>query len=276
MDSNQIENVDMEQMLVKKQATISREQFSEFCSFINIIKPYFEDFCLFDGKFRMRSDDLTCIVETKFDYLKGVDLYIAGTKLFARMLSTLSKKNAITFEIEEDVVAFTDGYQSMQLRKISSQYLKDVFVSGEAMEDLLNEDINPDNLFLKETLVKQLVCNIKRMSKELKTASITIKPVEGNPHRGIMYMTNKSAISKLNTVDAREYSVILQNSLLIPLQENQYFQVASIPFIFDKDDMKLSYYLNERNILMTIYETSIVGLVVRIYGRAGLYEERNN
>ena len=92
MNSNQIENVDMEQMPVKKQATISKEQFSEFRSFVNIIKPYFEDFCLVDGKFRMRSDDLTCIVETKFDYLKGVDLYIAGTKLFAQMLSTLSKK----------------------------------------------------------------------------------------------------------------------------------------------------------------------------------------
>ena len=273
MNSNQIENVDMEQMPVKKQATISREQFSEFCSFVNIIKPYFEDFCLVDGKFRMRSDDLTCIVETRFDYLKGVDLYIAGTKLFAQMLSTLSKKNAITFEIEEDVVAFTDGYQNMQLRKIPSQYLNDVFVPGEAMKDFLNENMNLDNLFLKETLFKQLVCNIKKMSKELKTQIVKIKPVEGNPNRGCMYMTNKSAISNLNAVDAREYSVILQNSLLIPLQENQYFQVASIPFIFDKNDMKLSYYLNERNILMTIYETSIFRLVVRIYGRAALREE---
>ena len=260
-------------MPITKQATFSKEQFSEFYSFVNIIKPHFEDFCLVDGTFRMRSDDKVCIVETRFDYLKGVDVYIAGTKLFTQMLSTLSKKNAITLAIEEDVVAFTDGYQNVQLRKISSQYSKDVFVSGEAMEDLLNEDINPDNLFLKETLVKQLVCNIKRMSKELKAASITIKPVEGNPHRGCMYMTNKSASSKFYAGDVREYSVPLQNSLVIPLQENQSFNVTSIPFIFDKDDMELSYYLNERNILMTIYETSIVGLVVRIYGRAALSEE---
>ena len=49
--------------------------------------------------------------------------------------------------------------------------------------------------------------------------------------------------------------------------------MTSIPFIFDKVDMELSYYLNERNVLMTIYETSIVELVVRIYGRAGLHEE---
>ncbi len=273
MNSNQIENVDMEQMPVKKQATISREQFSEFCSFVNIIKPHFEDFCLVDGKFRMRSDDRTCIVKTRFDYLKGVDFYIAGTKLFAQMLSTLSKKNIITLEIEKDDVAFTDGYQNMQLRKIPSQYLNDVFIPDEAMEEFLNENMNLDNLFLKETLAKQLVCNIKKMSKELKTQIVRIKPVEGNPNRGCMYMTNKSAISNLNAVDAREYSVMLQNSLLIPLQENQYFQVASIPFIFDKDDMKLSYYLNERNILMTIYETSIVRLVVRIYGRAALREE---
>ena len=67
----------------------------------HLTKPYFEDFCLVDRKFQMAGlNDLTCIVETKFDYLKGVDLYIAGTKLFAQMLSTLSKKNAITFEIE--------------------------------------------------------------------------------------------------------------------------------------------------------------------------------
>ena len=262
-----------EPMPVKKQATISREQFSEFCSFVNIIKPHFEDFCLVDGTFRMRSDDRTCIVETRFDYLKGVDLYIAGTKLFAQMLSTLSKNIAITLTVDDNVVAFTDGYQSMQSGNKPKQYVNDVFISGEAMEDLLSENINLDNLLLKETLAKLLVCNIKRMSKELKTVRITIKPVEGNPNRGCMYMTNKSAISNLNAVDVREYSVMLQNSLLIPLQENQYFQVASIPFIFDKDDMKMSYYLNESNILSAIYETLIVGLVVRIYGRAALREE---
>ena len=63
-------------------------------------------------------------------------------------------------------------------------------------------------------------------------------------------MTNKSASSKFNAGDVREYSVPLQNSLVIPLQENQCFNVTSIPFIFDKDDMELSYYLNERNILI--------------------------
>ena len=273
MNSNQNEMEQAETMPIKFQATLSKEQFSEFCSFVNIIKPHFENFCLVDGTFRMRSDDKTCISETRFDYLEGVNFCIVGTKLLAQMLSTLSRRTAVTIEIEDDVVSFTDGYQSMQLPNITSEYLSDVIVSNERMEELLRENMDPVKPLLKETLAKTLVCNIKKMAKELKAKIVKIKPLKGTPSRGCLYLTNKSASSKFNAGDVREYSVSLQNDFLIPLQENQCFNVTSIPFIFDKDDMKLSYYLNEGNVLVTIYETSIVGLVVRIYGRAALYED---
>jgi len=68
------ENEPMEASVNKTETVLSKEQFKEFNTFMTIIKPYFEDFFIQDGIFRMRSDDSAIIVETEFDCFKNMNL----------------------------------------------------------------------------------------------------------------------------------------------------------------------------------------------------------
>jgi hypothetical protein len=270
MNSNQSNLECTEAVPIVFQTVLSKEQFKEFCMFIDIIKLHFTDFCMVDGTFRMRSDDKVAIVETEFHYLKGANLNIIDTKLLVKMLSTLSKKTPITLTMEEDTASFTDGYQSVKVYNYSSLGPDDQFVSDDQMREILESNMDPDRPFLKQTLAKPLVFNIKKVSKELKTEFIAVQHIEGELNRGCLYVNNKCAYASRSDYAAREYTIELENDFLCPMPMDHYFRVSSLPFIFDKSNMFLDFYLNDNvdRMVMATYRTSIDGLLINIYGRA--------
>jgi hypothetical protein len=272
MNTTQPNTEDTQAAPVNFQTVLSKDQFKEFYTFIDIIKFNFTDFCMMDGTCRMRSDDNTCIVETEFEYFKGADLYISDAKMFVKMLSTLSKKIPITLTIEEDNIIFCDGYQSVQLQNCSFSSPENTFVPDDEMLKYFELNIGSIKPLLKETLAKPLVCNIKKVSKEFKTERVTDGHVEGDPTKGCLLVTNRSAYGGHSGDGTREYTIKLKNHFLCPMPINHFFIVSIKLFSFDKSDMVLDYYLdgNNERIIITIHHTRIDGLFINIYGRASV------
>ena len=261
--------LDIEHDIVKPIQTktvLSKEQFKELYTFLNIIKPHFEDLCIVNGKFRTRSNDSTCIVETKFSYFKGININIANIKMLVKMLYTLNKKAAITIAIEDTKVTFTDGCQSVQIMKAIPDFIDNKFMTDEEMKELLDNNIEGNNLFIKETLPKSVVCNINKITGDLGTSSISVKHTQDDLNNGYFYISNQSR--------DREYTIKLKEAFITPMKKDHFFKMTSLPFIFNKADMTLCYYIQSNtSIITTIYSTTVDGLLIYMFARAALFEE---
>ena len=261
--------LDIEHDIVKPIQTktvLSKEQFKELYTFLNIIKPHFEDLCIVNGKFRARSNDNTCIVETKFSYFKGVDFYIANIKMLVKMLYTLDKKAAITIAIDDTNVTFTDGCQSVQVMNANPEFIDNKFMTDEEMKKLLDDNVDVEKLFIKETLPKSVVCNIHKISKDFNTEVIKVQHTQEDLNKGYFYISNRSR--------NLEYTIKLKEAFITPMKKGHSFNMTSLPFIFNKADMTLNYYLNtDGYIVATLYNTTVDGLLVYVFARAAIHEE---
>ena len=251
---------------IHTEVVLSKEQFKELYTFLNIIKPNFNDLCMIDGQFRGRSNDKIFIVETTFSYFKGIDINIADIKMLVKMLYTLNKKAAITIAIDDTNVLFTDGYQSVQVMNAHPQFIDNKFIADEEMKELLDDNADVKNLFIKETLPKSVVCNINKITKDLNTQVIKVQHTQEDLNKGYFYISNRSR--------DLEYKIKLKEAFITPMKKDHYFNMGSLPFIFNKADMTLNYYFNmDGSIIITIYSTTVDGLLVYAFGRAALIEE---
>ncbi len=252
---------------------LSKEQFKELYTFLNIIKPHFNDLCVVNGQFRARSNDKTCIVESMFSYFRDIVFNILDINLLVKMLSTLDKKAAITIVIDDTNVTFTDGYQSVQVMNANSEFIDNKFIADEEMEKIVSENFNIDKSFIKETLPKSVVCNINKMTRDLNTNSISIKHTETDLNSGHIFISNHRGYGFTSNDNTREYTIKLSEVFLTPMMKDHYIIVSNLPFIFNKADMTLNYYISKDGLIITIYNTSIDGLLINIYGRAVFVEE---
>jgi hypothetical protein len=255
-----------------REVVLSAEQFREFYTFLNIIKPHFEDLCIVDGLFRSRSNDRSSIVETGFSYFENLNFCIAEIKLLVKMLSTLDKKDEITITIDDDNIIFTDSYQSVKIEKLQVEFADNEFAIDETMNQIFYENIDRENLLIKETQPKAVVCNINRMTRDLNAHSISVKHKKENPNKGYLFISNQTGYNNAPTV--REYVIELKNDFIIPMKQNHSFTLVTLPFIFNKAEMTFNYYVDmDRPIIYSIYNTSVHGLSVNIYGRSSLIDE---
>jgi 2-hydroxy-3-keto-5-methylthiopentenyl-1-phosphate phosphatase len=139
--------------------------------------------------FRTRSNDRNTVVETVFSYFRNIDLQIADISLLVKMISTFDKKTDITITISDNNVIFTDGYQRTKVAKLNNEFIDNKYISDEEMNKIFLENFDIDKPFIKETLPKAVVCNINKITRELKTNMISIKHVEGDISKGYLYIS---------------------------------------------------------------------------------------
>jgi hypothetical protein len=251
------------------QTELSASDFSDLLSFLKNIQPHFNDFCLVDGAFRSRTNNLTCVVETGFPYLGKMNFNFGTIKKSANMLSALDKKSKIVITVDNDRVIFADNSQEIQLPISNYEYLDNKYVSDEEMKNIFLEKIDPDRLFLRESMPKTTISNINKMLRELNTISIQVKHVEN-----VLDMVCFQISEGNRGSDVQNYQIKLARPLLLPLKENQYFNIDCMPFEFCNDEISLNFYFTkEENLIHLFYDTVMNNLFVKIYARAALIEE---
>ncbi len=251
---------------------LSKEQFKEFYTFLNIIKPHFVDFCIVNGQFRSRSNCRVCVVEAYFEYFNSMDFIISDIKMLVKMLSALSKRNKITVTVDNENVYFTDGYQTLKKGRIPSEYCDNAFVTENELNDLLIKVIDSNKPLIKQTLPKALVCNINKMANNIGVNSITFKHAEDSLNKGCLVI---SSIGQSGNT-AQEYEIRLKNNLLTTIDKDHYFKIPNISYIFNKSDMTLDFsFTIDKNILSIIHNTKVDKLSISIYARAAYCEPDN-
>jgi|GEM_PF-2989789 len=246
--------------LVSNKIVLSKRQFKEFYTFLIIIKPYFKNLFIKNKMFRMRSDDSTIIVETGFNYFKNMNLTIFDTKLFVKMLSTLDKNTDLSVTVDDDNIIFRDKYQSVQVPNSNPKLIENKIFDDEIMKDFLSENYNPSKPFIKESLPKSIVCNVNKIARNFSANSVSIKHEQNDLNKGYLYIASSKN-------DKRHYSINLRESFLTPMKKDHHLMISNLPFIFNKEEMNITYCINEEEILLTIYTTRIDNLFVNIYGR---------
>ena len=245
---------------------LSKEQFKEFHTFIDIIKTHFIDLCIVNGTFRARSYDRSFIVETGFRYFRNMDFSIGDLNLLSRMIAVLNKNTDITVTFTEESIIFTDGCQSVQVPKANTQFIDNAFCPYEEMYGIFFESINTDRPLIKETKSKNMVKNISKIAQNLNTTAIKFRHNENDLNKGHIIISMHRG--------SPEYTIKLDADFITPMMENHSFSVTSFPFIFNQAEMVFNFYFDmDRPIIYAIYNTSVDRLFINIYSRTSLIEE---
>jgi len=249
-------------------------EFKELFTFLNIIKSHFKDFCVVHGQFRSRSNDLTCVVETYFGYFSEMDLIISDINALVKMLSTLDKRSEIDVTVDDKTVSFTDGYQNFKIDKLSQEYCDNKFLPVEELESIFPKEIESYKPLIKETLPKQVVCNINKVSRDFKVKTARFHHEEDNLNKGYILISSPTGYG--SSVRSREYTIKLKEDLLTAMDKDHYFNISTFPYVFNKSDMTLDFkFFNDPNILAIIHYTKIEELSITIYARAA-YTKNDN
>ena len=247
------------------QRVLSKKQFKEFYTFLNSIKPDFLDFCIVNGGFRSRNNSMTCVVETNFDYLKGMNFIIANIKAFVKILSALDKKAEITVAADYKNISFNDGYQTVTFKNSPTEFCDNKFITDKEFNEIFHDNIDNNRPLIKETLPKSIVNTIYKVSRVNNTETITFKHSEDNLNEGKIFI---SPLGQNNDSD-REYTIKLKEKLLTAMDKNHYFNISNFPFTFNKSDMTLNFkFFVDQNILGIVQSTKVDDLPITIYSRS--------
>ena len=250
------------------------DEFKEILTFLNIIKPHFNDFCVVHGQFRSRSNDSTFVVETYFGCFSEMDFIISDIKALAKMLSTLERQSKITVTTDDETVSFSDGYQHVKFDKLSQETCDNKFMSQEELDGIFAEQIDYDRPLIKETLPKAVVCNISKVSRELTANAVTFRHERGNLKKGCIVIKSSSGYG---SAICKKYAVQLREELLTPMDKNHRFNATTLPYIFNKSEMTLDVkFFLEGNMLAAIHHTSIGQLCITIYTRSAYIEDEED
>ena len=249
--------------------TLTKEQFRDFITFLNIIRYDFIDLWINNGVFRARSNDHTCVVESGFSYFENFTFFIANIPLIIKVLSALDKNTGISITVDETDVIFDDGYQSINIKKARYDFADNPFVQDQEMKEIFYDNIDNQKPLIFETLPKAVVSNICKMAQDLNTESICVKHNKGDLNKGNLYVSDKTGNSSESSVKFCTYSYKLKETFLNPMKHNYYFTLNSHPFVFNKSDMTINGYLsNNHDMIMTIYTVVVGKLLINIYGRS--------
>jgi len=172
------------------QTVLSKEQFKEFYTYLNIIKVDVIDLCVVNGQFRSRTYCKTSVIDTFFEYFKDMDFVIGNISFLVRILSSLSKKTKITVTVDDENVYFADGYQNITIERVPSKYCDNLFVTENELNDIILKKIDSNKPLIKYTLPKSLVCNINKMAADIGVAKIKFAHSDDNLSKGCIVISS--------------------------------------------------------------------------------------
>jgi hypothetical protein len=158
---------------------LSKEQFKEFYTFLNIIKPHVEDLAVVQGQFRSRDDSKACFIETQFEYFSDVSFALPDIKALVKTLSTLSKSFDINVSVSDETISFSDEDQTIRHERLNQELSSNGFITDTEMKGVWDQ-VDKSNPLIKESLSRSAVSNINRMCRDLRAACVTIRndPIE--------------------------------------------------------------------------------------------------
>ena len=242
------------------------DEFKDLLTFLRIIRTYVTDFHIVKGQFRTRGNDRTCVIETYFECFKDMEFAIGNINEFLRTLSYLDSRSHIEVTVDDQTVSFSDGYQTFKIVQVIKEYCDNKFMTIEELNDIFANKIDNNRALIKETLSKGIVSNINRVSQDLNTLAIIFTHQEENLNKGLMIIS-QSGYGSSNI--SKEFTIDLKEDLLTPMDKDHYFNVTTVPYIFNKSEMTLDFrfYLEEA-FMAAIHRTSIGQLSITIYARA--------
>jgi hypothetical protein len=244
-----------------KKTVLLKKQLKDFYTFVTIIKPYFSNFSIQDGIFRMRSDDSANIVETEFNYFKNMNLTVFDTKMFAKTLSKFKKNIDTNVIVGEEHITFKDKIKSVQVPNEDLKCIKGQFINNEEMSIFLKENYDSAKPFIKELQPKYIVLKINQIIRKFSLKSISIKHNQNDLSKGYFYIARSEN-------EDWSWEIKLRASFLTSMKKDHSFNFSSLPFIFNKSDMAINFCINKEEILFLSYTTKVGNLLVNIYGRA--------
>jgi hypothetical protein len=247
---------------------LSKKEFNQIYKFIDTIKAHINDVCIVNGKFRTRSNDLKCIFETEFPFLKTANFIIGNINYNAKKLSGLNKKIDINISIDDKHVAFSDQTLKINLDNVNPKYCDNKFIPDKEMNDKYLSNIDSNRPYIRETIRKTELSRIIKVTRRFNTMTIAFKHEKNNLDKGYLFICEKnSSGNKIKNIC--EYSLKLKKKFLIPMKKDHYFNASYTPFVLNKSDLELNFYHHKtENIIFLIYHIVISGLQVNIYGHA--------
>jgi len=136
------------------------------------------------------------------------------------------------------------------------------------MENDFLKKIDPDRLFLRESMPKTIFSNIKKVLRELNTNKILVTHVKDALDVACLQISEGI---KDSTV--QNYQMKLNKPFLLPMKENHCFIIGCMPFEFCKDNISINCYFTEDEEIIHLFCNTVMNdLFVNIYARALLVE----
>jgi hypothetical protein len=247
---------------------LSKGQFKDFYTFLTIIKQHCQDFPVVQGQFRSRDNSNHCIIETHLDFFNQMDFIIADIKFLAKMLSTLDKKQNIVVDVNDESVVFSDGAQSVHLKKCNEEFCGNKFVPMTEMDEIWGNEIDEDKPLVKELLAESVVSRINKVSHDFGVQVLRIKHEEGDPRKGYFLIKDEGSSQ---SEERRKYVIGLKKEFLMPIKEGGNFVFSTLPYNFNKSDvlLKINFY-RDSEILGIMHKAKIGNLSIAIYSRCQL------
>jgi hypothetical protein len=246
------------------------DDFKDLLNFLHIIRTDVNDFPIVKGRFRTRSNDLRCVIETYFECLKDMEFIIGNISGSLKTLSNLDNKSHIAVTADDQIVTFSDGYQTFRIVQAHKLFCDNKFMPIEELDAIFTNKIDNNRPLVKETLSKGIVSNINRVAQNLNTQAITFTHQEENLKKGRIIISQKGYGSSDRS---DEYSIALKEDLLTPMYKDLYLNLTTLPYSFNNAEMTIDFrFLLEENILAAIHHTSIGQLSITIYARSAYVE----
>lgn len=259
---------------MKTRSELTEDQFKDLYVFLSIIGARFKDFTIVQGCFRSRTDDLTCLVETRFECFDGMDFGLSGIKAFVRMLSTLDKTSSVEVTQDDEFVFFSDGQVIVDLKKIQGSFNENPFISEDEMRRILDQVVNEESPIIKETIHRSVVSNIGKMCRDFQTNVVTIRQQKGDPGRGYLVVEEHPGSGPSGS--SRRYTVALKTGFITPIKEGTKMIMSNFPYLFNKSDVTLEVKrCTDAGIVAIIHKATVGYLSVSIFGRSALMEEND-
>jgi len=238
---------------------LEAKKFDELFRCFSILKDICSDVDIRGGVIRQRTDDNASIFEIDMrDLLGEVDIPIIDLKSKLDLIKCFSKQDVI-FEITDDEYSVSDQFSRIQIKKPSSNYIDNSFITEEDLNNIFT--ISPEDQMLSTEITKRISGRIKVTSSTFDVNTIQVR------------FDGSTASLSAETHSRDQKAKFLEN---IPVNTEMMCESNLIitPFIIDHDgDISFTMYQADDNVAVNCFKTSISDIRITVYGRSILTEE---
>lgn len=243
---------------------LSTDEYNTFLKCLSNLKEECNDIDIQEGIIRQRSNDKTSIFQ--FDLstiLSDISITISDIKRKYELLKIFSGQD-VTFDImNEDGGYFiiSDEYSMIKFTTPSYQFIDNKFMTGNELDAIFNLDDN--ELILEYELTKLITDRIKQITQNFNVKAIQVDFIEDK--------ATIKARTQAKDLLAEFAKDITTNVILEKCSAN----LGVIPFSIESDnntEFKM-YKVNEQDVALNIFTTSVEDCDVTIYTRSQLIQE---